>query len=259
MECSKRDTASPIADRLSGRLGGPHVLDTCDVSDRRAGGFGDDERMADSVPLRRPRFGWRALTRMAGYALLSGYCGALMVGLGGIGSGSWFFYALGSCFLAWAFLELVPLVGRRHPGTVSFSSNGVTITAPTFLRAPVQIPWSRIDRITTTAVGDGTVLDVQVVAPALVLVLRPGDRRIPGVRWRSTLLAAALSSRRAVDHWRPPTRANKHERLALNLDCEPNAAEQLTQQWDSVVPRHHDPATPNAATSFRRDASSEPR
>lgn len=197
--------------------------------------------MAETIPLRRPKFGWRALTRIGCFALTFGFCGALMIGLGGIGADSWFFYIVGGCLLVLACLGLAPLAGRRRSGTVSFSSTGVTITAPTFLHARTRIPWSRIERITTTTVGDGTVLDVQVVAPALVLVFRPGDHRIEAVRWRSNLLAFVLSSRKAVDAWRPPTWANKHERLGLILDYSTEAAEQLAQQWDRTLARHHDP------------------
>lgn len=193
-----------------------------------------------TVPLRRWRLRSFARVRIAVWVPLSGFWGLLAIFLGVDSSLvltriAWF--AAGVFAVAAAACSIIPLVTPRTPGQLSLSDNGVQVRSPAFLRHELSIPWSHIERISTSPVGDGTVFDAGLVEPTLVLTLHPEAQRLPGVRLRWTVLVAVVGVR-SNDAWPPPSRFLAQEKIAFNLDCDPCVAQDLANRWDATLARH---------------------
>lgn len=200
----------------------------------------DDVGVNDLVPLRRVRLGAEARLRVVFAELIFGGGGILciVIAAGTTNSAASTAWAVAGCVaVVVAAFTLVPLLRPRPPGTLRLCRDGVHVWADTFLSRELCIPWSRIERVTTTAIGDGVVLDGHLNAPTFVLVLRPGSGTIPATRLSWTVLAGVLAVR-SNDRWPPPSRFHEPERVGFNVDGEPDSVEELAERWDARLPRH---------------------
>lgn len=193
-----------------------------------------------TVSLRRWRLRTFARVRIAIWVPLLALWGALAVFLGADSSSvaariAWI--AAGIVAVTAAIWSLIPLVAARTPGHLSVTDAGIEVTSPAFLRGELHIPWSDIERISASPIGPGAVFDGGLVAPTVVLVLRPDARAPSPVRWRWTVLVAVVGVR-SRDRWPPPSRFLDQERIAFNLDCDQSTADRLLSQWEADLARH---------------------
>lgn len=199
--------------------------------------------MVHEIPLRRMKLGAVARIRVSSALFLLGAGGVLAKDTASaIEASIW--AVVGVLALTGLVLTVLPLLGSRTAGTLTLTSDGVHVRADTFVTAEAFFPWAQVERISTTARGDGVVLDGRLVPPTLVLTFRPGARKLPLIRFRWSVLAVVLGVR-SNDRWPPPSRYLSTERIGFNLDCQQHEAEALTQLWDAELPRH--PARPTGS------------
>lgn len=153
--------------------------------------------------------------------------------------------------IAWAglgFSAILPLLGRRAAGSLTFAESGVVVQYPAFLREDLFLSWTEIERVSTFPLGDGVVFDGRLTSPTLVLALRGKPRNFREIRRRWTGVAPTLragsSGRRP-----PPSRIIPAGNLAFNLDCDFAQAQALAARWDAVLLR---PAENAALTTLQR-------
>lgn len=199
-----------------------------------------DLGVVDEVPLRQMRLGAVARIRVVNAVFLFGAGGVLAIAFAAgtasvVESSIW--AVVGGVALVGLVLTLLPLFGSRAVGTLILASDGVHIRAADFVPGELFFSWSEVERVSTTAIGDGVVFDGRLVAPTFVLILRSGARKLLMVRLRWSVLAVVLGVR-SNDRWPPPSRFLSAERIGFNLDCQQREAEALTQLWDARLPRH---------------------